>query len=358
MIFLGDIASPDSNCSKALELSLEKASNVFLGKSILANLEGVIANYSTHTETPVLFNHPSVITVLKKHGAVAFSLANNHTLDLPEYYDQTTEALDKENISFAGAARSKEAAYEPARFETEGVSISFFASCWKVMLQHQENPNQGVHVATINENKILELIRQERKNFPNNKIVFMPHWNLDLETAPFPIHRVFAKACIDAGANAVIGSHSHCVQGIERYNNGVIAYSLGNFFIPWGTFIKGTIHFPEFSKISLALEWNPVTNEIKTHWFEYNDDGSHALKLIASEDFDNSQLVKKYTPYSKFNEREYVSWYLKNRRKKKFIPVYKSHDQVFRNNILDFYLMQRIKFARFLAKSGLRNWNN
>ena len=34
---------------------------------------------------------------------------------------------------------------------------------------------------------------------------------------------------IDAGADAVIGMHSHCLQPVEYYNGKPIFYSLGNF---------------------------------------------------------------------------------------------------------------------------------
>ena len=37
------------------------------------------------------------------------------------------------------------------------------------------------------------------------------------------------RALIDAGADLVIGHHPHVIQGVERYRDGVIAYSLGNF---------------------------------------------------------------------------------------------------------------------------------
>jgi len=37
---------------------------------------------------------------------------------------------------------------------------------------------------------------------------------------------------IDKGATVVIGHHPHVLQGIERYQNGIILYSLGNFFFP------------------------------------------------------------------------------------------------------------------------------
>mgnify|MGYP002225750654 CR=1 FL=1 len=41
--------------------------------------------------------------------------------------------------------------------------------------------------------------------------------------------RSLAKFTIDAGADAVIGSHPHVVQGTETYNGKPIVYSLGNF---------------------------------------------------------------------------------------------------------------------------------
>ena len=38
------------------------------------------------------------------------------------------------------------------------------------------------------------------------------------------------KAYLDAGADAIIGGHSHCLQGMEFYNNKPIIYSLGNYW--------------------------------------------------------------------------------------------------------------------------------
>ena len=38
-----------------------------------------------------------------------------------------------------------------------------------------------------------------------------------------------AHAVIDAGADLVIGHHPHVAQEVEKYKDGYIAYSLGNF---------------------------------------------------------------------------------------------------------------------------------
>ncbi len=47
--------------------------------------------------------------------------------------------------------------------------------------------------------------------------------------SPAEFIRVFARACIDAGACAVLGHGPHILRGLELYNGGVIFYSLGNF---------------------------------------------------------------------------------------------------------------------------------
>jgi len=38
-----------------------------------------------------------------------------------------------------------------------------------------------------------------------------------------------AYAFIDAGADAIVGGHPHCLQGIEYYNDVPIFYSMSNF---------------------------------------------------------------------------------------------------------------------------------
>ena len=37
-----------------------------------------------------------------------------------------------------------------------------------------------------------------------------------------------AKRFIDNGADIVVGCHSHCIQGYEKYKNSHIFYGLGN----------------------------------------------------------------------------------------------------------------------------------
>jgi poly-gamma-glutamate synthesis protein (capsule biosynthesis protein) len=57
--------------------------------------------------------------------------------------------------------------------------------------------------------------------------------------APAAFLRRFARAAIDAGALAVVGHGPHRVRGVERYKDGVILYSLGNFLYQSGSVAPG-----------------------------------------------------------------------------------------------------------------------
>ena len=59
-------------------------------------------------------------------------------------------------------------------------------------------------------------------------IICMFHWGEELHYSLDDRNVELARACIDAGANLIYGSHSHCLQPIEEYNGGVILYSMGN----------------------------------------------------------------------------------------------------------------------------------
>lgn len=74
----------------------------------------------------------------------------------------------------------------------------------------------------------LQTIREGKEN-ADFCIAFV-HWgteySYDLERAQLDT----GKEYLDAGADAVIGAHSHCLQGMEYYDGKPIIYSLGNYW--------------------------------------------------------------------------------------------------------------------------------
>ncbi|MCA9360103.1 AmmeMemoRadiSam system protein B [Candidatus Kaiserbacteria bacterium] len=63
----------------------------------------------------------------------------------------------------------------------------------------------------------------------NEKLIVNIHWGVEYSTEPTGAQKELAHAMVDAGADIVIGHHPHVIQSVEVYNDGIIAYSLGNF---------------------------------------------------------------------------------------------------------------------------------
>jgi poly-gamma-glutamate synthesis protein (capsule biosynthesis protein) len=359
MIFIGDVASPDNSYSK---LFFDQIKDFVKGEDLILNLEGLVSDdLDTNSSTPILFNHSSIIEKLNQLNCKAVTLANNHSLDQPSLFQQTIDLLSNNGISHSGCGYSVEEANKPAVFVSGGEKIFLFNQCWSVMLQHQQNPNEGVHVATIQKSILFDNINSYIKNNSDAKFVVYFHWNFDLEKLPFPADRNIAKELIDLGVDLVIGCHSHCIQGAEFYKNKPIIYGLGNFFIPWYTYINGHISFPDFTKKELAVEWNPTTNEIELHYFYYKPDNNHELFKFKSELFEKNKqgiIYKEFSLYQGLNEKEYSAYFKKYRRKKILVPVFESYNNNVENYLKNIWVILRIKVLRYLAKQKIRAWNN
>ncbi len=359
MIIVGDIASPTPQTSADLEKIFQTHANVFSSNSLVCNFEGVISDdVSTATNTPVLFNHSSVLKALRTANTQVAALANNHILDLPDCFDQTIRHLSEAGIATCGAGRTEAEANAPVSFVERGVEIILFNFCWDFLLYHQNNPSRGIHVAEIENLRLIESIGSARQSNPRARIVVYLHWSLDLEILPFPMYRKLSMELIDSGANLVVGTHSHCVQGGEKYKDGLIVYGLGNFFIPHHVFANGKLTFPEFSRLEMALEWNPVSQQAVCHWFRYqNDQESHSLVLLQSETFEESAMLKAHSPYNQSFE-DYLKYFRVNRRKKFLIPVFQDPRAIWRNGLMTQLLKSRARIARTLAKVNIVKWQS
>ena len=282
MIFVGDIASPNSQTTEELVQFLNRNKEVFRGKALVANLEGLLSERDPGEDKhPILFNHGGLPAALKGVANPVFCLANNHVLDLPQAFKSTATTLKMEDIPFGGAGTSREEAGE-AIFFTEGdQEVILLNACWDFLLYHQKNPSSGVFVAEMDEAHLIREVSLLKAKHPDAILVVYLHWSLDLESLPFPMYRQFSRALIDAGARLVVGTHAHCVQGGEVYKDGTILYGLGNFVMPDLVYAGGRLKFPDFSKLELALELDLVQNRVRCHWYEYQiRQGKHFLDYL------------------------------------------------------------------------------
>ena len=355
MIILGDIASPTEIHSELIRSFFESL-NFKEQKAVLLNLEGLIDDeYPLTDNRPVLFNHSSVLSIFEHFQTKVAALANNHTLDLPSKLFSTKELLKNRLFIPVGAGALIDLDFEEISFTESGQQVFVINACWDFLLYHQDNTNNLCKVNTIQEKKILEKVKDIKSANPYARIITYFHWSFDLEILPSPSYRLFAKDLIDNGVSLVVGCHSHCVQGGEKYKDGHMIYGLGNFFIPSGEYANGKLKFPEMSSLGWMLDWDPISNQLTNYWINSSD---NKLTLITKDDFENSEIRKKYSLFEGMNDAEYLTYFRKNRRKKILIPVFNTYKPSLINSFKMSLLKTRAKSARMLAKFNLIKWQN
>lgn len=202
--------------------------DAFAGADIaMVNLESPVTVRGTKQVKPFTFRmNPSFIPAIVKAGISIVNLANNHIFDFGEegLFD-TIDHLDSAGLIHIGAGRNHEEAHRGVILETRGRRVGFLGYYGGSEAPPAIAGKPGVA------KRELSLIRRDIARLKENAefVVVNFHWGKEKESYPADDQVAFARAVIDAGANAIIGHHPHVLQGIEWYNEGIIVYSLGNF---------------------------------------------------------------------------------------------------------------------------------
>jgi len=203
---------------------------------LFANLEGPISDKGVRVGSIYSFRFkPEAVDGLIYGGLDILSLANNHMFDYQNVaLENTMKILKENNIDYIGAGFNKEEAFSLKIKEIKNTKIGFLAYTnlgpenWKA-----GERNSGI--AWIGENDIGEVIGYiEKAKEKIDVLIISLHAGEEYKKNPTPFQASFAESCIENGADLVIGHHSHVVQRIEKYKDGWIAYSLGNFVFDQG----------------------------------------------------------------------------------------------------------------------------
>lgn len=173
--------------------------------------------------------NPSYVTALQEMGVDVAGLANNHVLDYgTDALEDTFTTLENAGIAYTGAGRSYEDACRLIRFEKNGKSFGFLAASRviPVVSWNVENGAPGVF-CTYDTTHLVEEIKKAKQQC--DYVFVAVHWGVEHTDELTGYQPVMARQFIDAGADGVIGSHPHVLQGMEFYQGKPIFYSLGNF---------------------------------------------------------------------------------------------------------------------------------
>lgn len=350
MIFLGDVAHPFRVPPTWIDTPLP-----WRPQPVVVNLEGALVPDNTSErllERRVLFNNISVMETLLSIDVRAANLANNHTTDIPGGLNWTIEHLLRSGILPFGAGETIVQAEQPGVVVAEGQSYILLGFGWTTV-QCRRATRSCPGVNPLEPKHVIRSVRYWREKHPDAAIVVIPHWNYEMELYPQPAHRQLAYAVIDAGACAVIGHHPHRVGGIEIYRGCPIVYSLGNWWLPQGTFFNGKLVYDSAANLQLALEWSPGEEPV-LHWFTY-DPSKHSLSYIGSEHLSESDVIKQITPFDGMTHEEYVDWFRTNRVKRKLLPIYTDYRHSAANAVKDLFVHVRhwsVLGLKRIAKKG------
>ena len=220
------------------------------GDIVLGNLEGVLSDKVRDTKkcSDLTFcGLPEFGDALARAGFNVLNLASNHSLEHgPEIFLETVENLRKAGLKICGLRGNDSGYYsEPVILTLNGcrvgilgynwVGVNNFSEADRYIAQSHDSlvnytweRNKKPEIPISNANSlVIKDIRRLRKEA--DVVILMTHWGYEFVRVPPYKLTIEAQAFIEAGANIIIGSHPHVLQGVQKYLSGLIFYSLGNF---------------------------------------------------------------------------------------------------------------------------------
>jgi len=192
---------------------------------VFGNLESPISTRGSpeRNKEVVARAAPGSLEGLVYAGIDVVSLANNHIMDYgPQALQDTLRFLDDSDIRHLGAGMNRDEANRPLLMSKGGIMISFHAYlCWGEAARKPVGPRGW------SRSRVAQELRQASRQA--DLVIAALHGGSIFQDEPTLRMIKQAHWAVDHGADIVIGHHPHVTQGIERYKEGLIAYSLGNF---------------------------------------------------------------------------------------------------------------------------------
>jgi hypothetical protein len=184
-------------------------------QSILAKDDLTIANLETTLTTarepalpgrPRFRGKPEYAAILPASSVELVNFANNHSHDFGQRgYDETVNVVRAVGVGVSG----DELVDTRTIKGVEIVNLGFTGGD-EVILP-----------------RVVKRIKALKTG--NNLVIVSFHWGAEGSYEPNEVQHQLGHAAVDAGADLVIGTHPHVLQGIETYRGRHILYSLGNF---------------------------------------------------------------------------------------------------------------------------------
>lgn len=183
---------------------------------------------------------PRALAALSAAGIDIATLANNHALDygrpmLAQTFAAAAAAGEAEPpLAVIGIGANVDEAFRPAMNDVRGTVVATLGATvadedptadptghWAA------TPSHAGTADAVDPRRLLRAVGAADREA--DVVVVYLHWGIQGERCPSRSQRSLAGRLVDRGADLVVGSHTHGLQGDGPLRGGYVAYGLGNY---------------------------------------------------------------------------------------------------------------------------------
>lgn len=198
----------------------------------VVNLETAITDRGAPEDKQYVFRAPATaLEALRAAGVDVATMANNHGIDYgPVGLADTLAAERRSGFPLIGIGRDEAEAYAPYRATVGGWRVAVLGAsqviAHSVSKTWPAEPDRAGMASAYRVARLVEAVREARRS--SDTVVVYVHWGEERHACPSDEQRELAEQLVAAGADVVVGSHAHVVQGAGRMSGAFVAYGLGN----------------------------------------------------------------------------------------------------------------------------------
>jgi hypothetical protein len=198
----------------------------------MVNLETAVTDRGTAEAKSFTFRAPpSVFDALQAAGVDVVSMANNHGADFgPVGLTDSLEAGRQRNFPVVGIGADDNAAFAPYLTTIRGERIAVLAADQvpdSTLQRYSAGPGRAGVASALDTDRLLQAVGSARQQA--DTVVVYLHWGEERSSCPTRLQRNLAEQLSQAGADVLVGTHAHALQGAGWLGNTYVAYGLGNF---------------------------------------------------------------------------------------------------------------------------------
>lgn len=199
----------------------------------LVNLETAVTERGTAVDKDYVFRAPaSAFEALRAAGVDVVTNANNHGMDYGQVgLEDTLAAARAAHFPLVGSGTDEAAAYSPYVRRVRGWRVAVLGATQVLDTKVTEEwTARAGHPGLASAKRVDRLVSAVRSASRRADVVVVYlHWGVEGESCPSGDQKALARALVDAGADVVVGSHAHVVQGSGFLGRAFVGYGLGNF---------------------------------------------------------------------------------------------------------------------------------